>query len=109
VSHARRGGALDTRTFIPHRVHEAIGVLGAVSVATACVVPGSIAARVAGTVPRSGPCRLDIEHPTGFFTVEIDVTPQAGGVRINRSALLRTARRLMRGEVFVPSAVWALP
>jgi len=60
-------------------------------------------------VPRSGPCRLDIEHPTGFFTVEIDVTPQAGGVRINRSALLRTARRLMRGEVFVPSAVWALP
>ena len=54
VSPARHGGAIDTRTFIPHRVHEAIGVLGAVSVATACVTPGSVAAQVARVTPRSG-------------------------------------------------------
>src|SRR6185312_6905315 len=73
VSRARHGGAIDTRTFIPHRVHEAIGVLGAVSVATACVLPGSVAAQVAELESTGGARRLDIEHPTGFFTVEMDV------------------------------------
>ena len=73
VSRAKHGGALNTRTFIPHRVHEAIGVLGAVSVATACVAPGSVAAQVAGLSGDSGNRQLDIEHPTGFFTVAMDV------------------------------------
>jgi len=107
VSSARHGGTIHTRTFIPHRVHEAIGVLGAVSVATACVTPGSLAARVAGLTPRSGSQRLEIEHPTGFFTVEMDVTVQGAEVTVNRSALLRTARKLMQGEVFVPGSVWS--
>ena len=105
VSAPRHGGAIATRTFIPHRVHEAIGVLGAVSVATACVIPGSVAAKVAksGDGARQ---RLDIEHPTGFFTVDVEVAPKGTSVEVKRSALLRTARKLMRGEVFVPSHVW---
>lgn len=106
ISPARHGGDLNTRTFIPHRVHEAIGVLGAVSVATACVVPGTLAARIAGREVSSGMRRLEIEHPTGFFTIEMDVTSQGGELSVKRSALLRTARKLMRGEVFVPSAAW---
>ncbi|HEY7995482.1 MAG TPA: PrpF domain-containing protein, partial [Steroidobacteraceae bacterium] len=107
VSPARHGGAIDTRTFIPHRVHEAIGVLGAVSVATACLTPGSVAAQVAGITPRSGSQRLEIEHPSGFFTVELDVTVAGTTVTVNRSALLRTARKLMQGEVFVPASAWS--
>jgi len=107
VSSARHGGTIHTRTFIPHRVHEAIGVLGAVSVATACVVPGSVAAQVAGLSPRAGQQRLEIEHPTGFFTVEMDVALEGAEVAIKRSALLRTARKLMRGEVFVPGSAWS--
>jgi 4-oxalomesaconate tautomerase len=103
VSAARNGGVIDTRTFIPHRVHEAIGVLGAVSVATACLLPGSVAARVAARAFGNGTQRLDIEHPTGFFTVEMDVSQDAGEFRVRRSALLRTARKLMEGTVFVPS------
>jgi 4-oxalomesaconate tautomerase len=106
VAPPTRGGAIATRTFIPHRVHEAIGVLGAVSVATACALPGSVAAQVAGTRPASGPQRLDIEHPTGFFTVEADVAVDGAQIQVRRSALLRTARKLMRGEVFVPASVW---
>ncbi len=109
VSPARSGGAIHTRTFIPHRVHEAIGVLGAVSVATACVAAGSVAARVAGLSLTSGTHRLDIEHPSGYFTVELDVTADAGGLRVNRSALVRTARKLMHGEVFIPSHIWGSP
>ena len=107
VSSARHGGTIHTRTFIPHRVHEAIGVLGAVSVATACLTSGSVAAQVAGLTPRSGSQRLEIEHPTGFFTVEMDVTVDGTEVTVNRSALLRTARKLMQGEVFVPGSVWS--
>lgn len=106
ISPARHGGQLSTRTFIPHRVHEAIGVLGAVSVATACVISGTVAERIAGRSAAAGPWRLEIEHPTGFFTVEIDVRGSGSDLRVNRSALLRTARKLLRGEVYVPAAAW---
>jgi 4-oxalomesaconate tautomerase len=106
VAPARHGGAISTRNFIPHRVHEAIGVFGAVSVATACVVPGSIAAEVAGLKGGSGEISLEIEHPTGFFTVDMNVTVKDGAVTVHRAALLRTARMLMRGEVYVPASVW---
>jgi 4-oxalomesaconate tautomerase len=103
------GGAVSTRNFIPHRVHKAIGVLGAVSVATACVIPGSVAADVARLErPSAGTAaqRLNVEHPTGFFTVEMEVETGGSKVTVRRSALLRTARKLMAGEVFVPAAVW---
>jgi 4-oxalomesaconate tautomerase len=106
VSPARHGGAVSTRMFIPHRVHEAIGVLGAVSVATACVIPGSVAAAFA-KVGAGERHRLDIEHPTGFFTVDMEVEAKGHSVEVKRSALLRTARKLMRGELFVPSHVWS--
>jgi 4-oxalomesaconate tautomerase len=105
VSVARHGGAIATRTFIPHRVHEAIGVLGAVSVATACVIPGTVAAAVA-RVTGGESQRLEVEHPTGFFTVDMEVATKGNDIQVRRSALLRTARKLMRGEVFVPGHVW---
>lgn len=109
VSPPRHGGLISTRTFIPHRVHESIGVLGAVSVATACVVPGSVAAQVAGVKRGRAAQRIEVEHPTGFFTVEMDVESNGNEVKVHRSALLRTARKLMRGEVFVPSHLWTGP
>ena len=107
VARPQHGGAISTRNFIPHRVHEAIGVFGAVSVATACVTPGSIAAEVAGLADPASVKSLEVEHPTGFFTVEMDVEIKGNSVEVKRSALLRTARRLMRGDVYVPAAVWA--
>jgi 4-oxalomesaconate tautomerase len=111
VAPAQHGGVLGTRTFIPHRVHEAIGVLGAVSVAVACLVPGSVAAQVAHLPAGVGARRLDIEHPSGFFTVDVDVAVTGGAVAggavtVRHSALLRTARKLMRGEVYIPSSAY---
>lgn len=99
-------GAVSTRTLIPQRVHEAIGVMGAVSVATACLVPGSVASEVA-LLPRDGE-ELDItvEHPTGFFTVSLTVDRSVAPPEVRRAALLRTARLLMRGHAMVPTAVW---
>jgi 4-oxalomesaconate tautomerase len=105
ISPPRAGGAVDTRSFIPHRVHKAIGVLGGVSVATACVLPGSVADGVARLPPPRGK-PLDVEHPTGFFAVSMQTSDGEGGLVVHRSALLRTARKLMAGSVFVPADAW---
>jgi 4-oxalomesaconate tautomerase len=102
-----RDGVISTRTFIPHRVHEAIGVLGAVSVATACLIPGSVAYELSELPTDSGACSLDIEHPGGFFTVEVEIERDGDGVKVTRSVLLRTARKLMQGSVFVPASIWS--
>lgn len=106
IAPARNGGTVATRTFIPHRVHEAIGVFGAVSVATACVLKGSVANDLIG-LEVQGAVELEIEHPTGFFTVSMEIEGEGKALLIGRSALLRTARKLMSGEVFVPSEVWS--
>jgi 4-oxalomesaconate tautomerase len=106
VSPPLNGGAVSTRNFIPHRVHKAIGVFGAVSVATACALPGSVADGIAVMNKVAGATQLDVEHPTGFFTVEMDMALKDGIPDVRRSALLRTARLLMRGEVYVPAQCW---
>ena len=93
----RNGGAVSTRTFIPHRVHHSIGVLGAASVAAGCCIDGSVASTVAG---KRSSGSVDVEHPTGRFTVDIALHRSEGQISIRRSALLRTARKLMDGEVF---------
>jgi len=96
VSAATEGGALSTRTFIPHRCHASIGVLGAVSVATAAILPDSPAASVA-TLPEGRRKTLAVEHPIGEMTVVIDIDENG---QPKSAALLRTARKLFDGEVF---------
>ena len=96
VAPPRDGGAVTVRSFIPKRAHASIGVLGAVSVATACLIPGSPAADVA-LVPAGRRKTLSVEHPTGEMTCVLE-TDEAGAV--TSAALLRTARKLMDGVVF---------
>lgn len=103
---AKDGGLVSTRTFIPHRVHESIGVLGAVSVATACMLPGSVANAIAGLDDVGSSLEVEVEHPTGFFTVQMEVDNSSGAPVVTKSALLRTARMLMQGSVFVPQSAW---
>jgi 4-oxalomesaconate tautomerase len=102
----KAGGSVSTRTFIPHRVHEAIGVFGAVSVATACLIQGSVAADVAQLDAAPGHADVEVEHPSGFFTVAMDIARDGHTVTVRQAALMRTARLLMSGDVFVPAAVW---
>jgi len=96
VAPARHGGAVTVRSFIPHRAHATIGVLGAVSVATACLIDGSPAADVA-VVPEGTHKTLSVEHPTGEMSCVL-ATDDSGAVI--SAALLRTARKLMDGKVF---------
>ena len=102
ISQANRGGHVSTRTFIPHVCHRSIGVLGAVSVATACLMPGSVADGIA-TVPQGREKRMIIEHPTGSFTVRLVVSEQGQTISVERAGVIRTARLLFRGDVFIPS------
>ena len=96
VSAPRNGGAIATRTFIPHRCHKTIGVLGAVSVATACLTEGSPAYDLAGR-GEGAERTLSVEHPTGEMSV-VAKLDDSGAVA--SAAILRTARKLMDGEVF---------
>jgi len=98
VSPPRTGGTVSTRTFIPHRCHQAIGVLGAVSVATACLLPGSTAAQVARVVEPDGSV-VRLEHPTGSFDATIRLSLD-GEATVESAGIIRTARKLMDGMVF---------
>jgi 4-oxalomesaconate tautomerase len=103
VSPPTAGGALSTRSFIPHTVHKAIGVFGAVSVATAACLKGSVAAAIARLPTTQGEVSVSVEHPAGEFTTLL--TLSAAG-EVLSAALLRTARLLMIGQVMIPADVW---
>jgi 4-oxalomesaconate tautomerase len=105
IAPPRAGGHVCTRTFIPHRCHAAIGVLGAVSVATACVLPGSVASGIARK-PSGHPLIFSVEHPSGEFTVTLEVSGEGADFKVGRSGILRTARALFEGHALVPHAIW---
>lgn len=102
VAPPRDGGAISTRSFIPHRVHESIGVLAAVTVATALLLDGSVAAQV-GVVGTGKQQTVKIEHPSGIFEALVDLDDDGAVVA---SGNTRTARLIGRGEAYVPASIW---
>jgi 4-oxalomesaconate tautomerase len=97
------GGHISTRSFIPHECHASIGVFAAVTVATAAVLPGSPAARVA-KLPEGPDKIVSVEHPTGEFSVRLEVGGTSDAPVVQRAGLIRTARLLFDGTVYVPEA-----
>jgi len=100
------GGHVCTRSFIPHECHASIGVFAAVTVATACVLPGSPAARVA-SIPPGREKTLSVEHPTGEFSVMVEVGGTPENPIVERAGLLRTARLLFEGYAYAREDVAA--
>ena len=100
IAPPKDSGVLHTRMFIPYVVHDAIGVLAAISVATALVVPGSIAGGIARLL-NPGTQLFSIEHPSGECTVQLDYELVDGKIGVKKAGVLRTARLLSRGELFV--------
>jgi 4-oxalomesaconate tautomerase len=96
VAPPRDGGSLCTRSFIPHRCHDSIGVLAAVTVATAALLEGS-PARAAATLEPAARMTVVVEHPSG--RTECVVERDAQGA-VTSAGMLRTARKLMDGVVF---------
>jgi 4-oxalomesaconate tautomerase len=104
VSGPRAGGHVATRSFIPHECHASIGVFAAVTVATACVLPGSPAHEVA-RLPAGAIKTLSVEHPTGEFSVRLELGGTAAAPTVRRAGLLRTARKIFDGTVFLHDGV----
>ena len=88
-------GMINTRTFIPHKCHQSIGVFGAISVATACLLEGTPANNLA-VIPGGEKKICSIEHPSGQMQVSVELRNK----KIKSTAILRTARKLFDGVVF---------
>lgn len=103
VAPPREGGLIATRSFIPHDCHAAIGVFAAVSVVSACMLPGSVCDGIA-VVPEGKRKTCGIEHPSGTFVTTVKVVQDANGAPVvERAGIVRTARKLFEGAVYVPS------
>lgn len=102
ISPAQNGGVVSTRTFLPYRCHEAIGVLGAVSVATACLLPGSVVNAITKFINAdNGRYVMPIEHPSGDFSCVLNAGVRNEKLQVSSVGLMRTARLLCRGQVFL--------
>ena len=101
IAPAANSGCFNTRTFIPKVCHQAIGVLGAVSAASAVCLAGS-AVHDIGNIPEGAQKLMAIEHPSGVIDVELGFTDG----EITSAGLLRTTRLIAKGEVFIPSSIW---
>jgi 4-oxalomesaconate tautomerase len=102
----RKGGTIASRYFVPYACHKAHAVTGTVCVASACAIPGTVAAQLTDLPPPPQGV-IEIEHPSGMIAIDLDVDLTGDKQVIRRAALIRTARRLMDGQVYVPRHVWA--
>lgn len=96
LSAPKHGGAIDTRSFIPHHCHASIGVLAAVTVATACLMQGSTATGLA-VVSAGNSKTMQIEHPTGALGCVLELDSEGSVVG---AGTLRTARKLFDGTLY---------
>lgn len=94
ISPPTQGGVINTRTFIPTKCHDAIGVLGAVSVAAGCILPKTVAAAIASTAESdsNGNILISVEHPSGEFTCSVETSEQGDDIKLTGVGLLRTSR-----------------
>ena len=99
LSAPEHGGAVQTRSLIPRRCHSAVGVFAAVSIANACVLPGSPVHGLA-VLPSGNVKRMDIEHPEGIFTVRLEMGGTEDHPVVARAGIVRTARAIFDGFVF---------
>jgi 2-methylaconitate cis-trans-isomerase PrpF len=104
VAEPAAGGALTARYFTPHKCHRSIAATGAIGIATACVTEGSLANEVAVLPETGATVEIAIEHPAGRIPIELELAPPGAPVPVRRASLIRTARRLFAGSVFVPNS-----
>ena len=106
LSKPRNGGTIASRYFVPHECHKAHAVTGTVCVASACAIPGTVASQLI-TLPPPPQGIINIEHPSGMIGIDLDADFRDGKQELRRAALVRTARRIFEGTLFVPRLVWA--
>jgi len=106
LSKPRSGGVIASRYFVPETCHKAHPVTGTVCIASACAIPGTVASQIS-PLPPAPQGTIRIEHPQGMITIDLDVDFTNQQPVLRRAALVRTARRIFEGHVYVPEKIWA--
>lgn len=99
ISNPKSGRLINTRTFIPHVCHTAIGVMGATSVSSGCLLAGSVAEGLAKQ-PNDLEDTFTLEHSSGSFDVKFSIKNK--NIDFIKSRVVKTARAISKGEVFIP-------
>ena len=105
LARARDGGVISSRYLTPHALHAAHAVTGAICVASCVSIEGSVAEELA-TLNSQRPGRVQIEHPSGVIDVELETAGSGKDLDVLSAGIVRTARKIMDGHLFVPADVW---
>ncbi len=106
LSRPRRGGALTSRYFVPTDCHAAHAVSGAICVGSCALVPGTVADGIAD-VGGGFSELVEIEHPSGSITVAFELSGVGDDFALEKAGVVRTARKLFQGQIYVPGRVWS--
>ena len=97
---ANKGGTIAARYFMPWQAHPTMAVTGAQCLASCAVLPGSVADGLL-VRPAASPATINIEHPSGAIDVIVDYGTETKGFNVRSAGLIRTARKLAGGHLFV--------
>lgn len=103
---ATQGGTIATRYFMPWSCHPTMAVTGAQCLASCFLTPGTVAEGLGGK-PNQSPAKITLEHASGVIDVVVDAEDTSNGFIIKSAGLVRTARKLAAGQVFIPARIWA--
>ncbi|MEM8539883.1 MAG: 4-oxalomesaconate tautomerase [Pseudomonadota bacterium] len=103
LAEPRQGGSIAARYFMPWTTHPSFAVTGSICTGSCLMIPGTIAQGLAN-LPDANPAPLKIEHPSGAIDVVMDVQINDGDFSLSSAGLLRTARKLMSGNIYVPAS-----
>ena len=92
-----------SRYFTPHRCHSSHAVTGAIGVSTAFALPGTVAS---GLSRASGRHLLSVVHPQGQIDIDVEVAGEGDAAVVQKAALVRTARKIMQGQLHLPDYVF---
>lgn len=106
VSPGTSPGSVVSRYFTPHQCHRSHAVTGAIGVAAASVLPGTVASDERNE-PSVGMHRVEVQHPAGRIQVEVELSGEDGQFKLVQAALIRTARKILQGTLFVPETTLA--
>ncbi|WP_439144209.1 4-oxalomesaconate tautomerase [Planktotalea sp.] len=103
---AQGSGTITTRYFMPWKTHPTMAVTGAQCLASCVLTPGTVAAGLAN-IPNEVPANVTLEHASGTIDVLVDYAQNDAGFEVKSAGLVRTARKLAAGAVFIPASIWA--
>ena len=101
VAHAIQGGQITSRYSVPQECHPTHAVTGAINVAAAAIRPGTVVAEVSNAVPLENQV-FTLEHLKG--STEVTFAYEDGTFRF--AGLVRTARKIMSGHIYVPEMIF---